>query len=57
MCLQDIIPTFRFKEVADLSEENQLLIIRNVYRDFGDLLYYWPEIYACVEAYKKILIN
>jgi hypothetical protein len=56
-CLQNGKFAFQFKEIADLPNENQLLTIRRVYENFGDLLYYWPEIYACVETHRKILIN
>ena len=56
-CLQDGISPVQFKEVADLSGENQLLTIREVYGNFGDLLFYWPDIYACVEKEKESLIN
>jgi hypothetical protein len=55
--LQDGISSVQFKEVADLSGENQLLTIREVYGNFGDLLFYWPDIYACVEKEKESLIN
>jgi|GEM_PF-3448310 len=48
---------FQFKEVADLSNENQLLTIRKVYSNFGNLLYYWPNIYNCVETQKRKLID
>jgi len=56
-CLQDGISPVQFKEVADLSDENQLLTIKEVYGNFGDLLFYWPDIYACVEKEKESLIN
>jgi hypothetical protein len=42
-----------FKEPTDLSCENQLLLVKEVYRNFGNLLYYWPDIYNCVKKYKR----
>ena len=56
-CFQNGISSIQFKEIEDLSYENQLLKIRKVYENFGDLLFYWPDIYACVCIHKKELIN
>ena len=56
-CLQGEISSIQFREVEGLSYENQLLTVRNVYGNFGDLLFYWPDIYVCVETYKKALID
>jgi hypothetical protein len=55
--IQDDTSKVLYKEVADLTYENQLQVIRKVYRNFGELLFYWPEIYNCVQSYKKQLIN
>jgi hypothetical protein len=35
-----------FEEISGLNYEHQLRQMRAVYRNFGDLLYYWPEIYG-----------
>ena len=56
-CLRNGTSSVQFKEIADLPHENQLLTIRKVYGNFGDLLHYWPEIYAFVQKHKKILID
>jgi len=56
-CLQGEISSIQFKEIEDLSNENQLLKIRDIYGNFGNLLFYWPDIYACVEKEKESSIN
>ncbi|MCG6188130.1 hypothetical protein [Maribellus maritimus] len=56
-CLQGKNLSVQFKETENLSSEKQLLMIRNVYGNFGDLIYYWLDIYTCVETHKKILID
>lgn len=43
----------QFKEIKDFSFEYQSHTIRRVYGNFGDLLYYWPDIYACVEKTRE----
>jgi hypothetical protein len=55
--LQNEISSVQFKEIKHLSNEDQLITIRKIYGSFGDLLFYWPEIYACVETQKWTLIN
>jgi len=54
--IQDDSSSVQFKEVAGLTYKNQLQVIRNIYGNFGELLFYWPEIYNCIET-KKIIIN
>ncbi len=56
-CLQNGLSSIKFKEIEGLPYEDQLHTIRKVYGNFGDLLYYWPEIYACVATHKKTLMR
>lgn len=42
-------------EIENLSSEDQLKIIRKLYKNFEDLLYYWPEIYECGEIHMESL--
>lgn len=55
--LQNGLSSIKFKEIEHLPYEDQLHTIRKIYGNFGDLLYYWPEIYACVATHKKTLMR
>jgi len=55
--LQNENSIIQFKELKDFSHEYQLLTIRRIYENFGNLLFYWPDIYACVSMHKNALIN
>ena len=45
----------QFKEITHLPNQEQIEVIRRVYGNFGDLLFYWPEIYECASGNKKML--
>lgn len=55
--LQNGKSSIQFKEIEGLSEQDQLCIIRKVFRNFGDLLHFWPDIYTCVETHQKTFIQ
>lgn len=55
--LQNENSIIQFKEIKDFSNEYQSSTIRRVYENFGNLLFYWPDIYACVKTHKESLLN
>jgi hypothetical protein len=55
-CLK-IDSSIQFKDFIELSSESQLLLIRRIYANFGQLLYYWPEIYEHLASHKSELIK
>jgi hypothetical protein len=45
----------QFNEIPHLQQDEQLAFLKNLFRNFGDLLFYWPEIYKTVAASKDMI--
>jgi hypothetical protein len=55
--IQDHKLSTQFKEIVHLTQDDQLVVIRKVYESFGDLLFYWPEMYDCASRNKDLLVR